>query len=116
MPSESAHDELVDLAFAVCDGEASDEQIGRVEELLAGDPAARLLYLQCLELHFDIGCRASMAANRQPSVIEHQEPFVPPIILDLSPASPLHSSVSSLRWAAFCSRTPPRRSFWASPR
>ena len=42
------------MAFAVCDGTATDEQIGRVEAILTGDPAAALAYLECLDLHFDL--------------------------------------------------------------
>jgi hypothetical protein len=54
MQEEELQRELIDLAFAVCDGIASDEQIERIEQLLATNPAARLTYLQCLELHQDM--------------------------------------------------------------
>ena len=54
MPGGADYDELIELAFAVCDGTATDEQIGRVEAILTGDPAAALAYLECLDLHFDL--------------------------------------------------------------
>jgi hypothetical protein len=67
MLHDSVHNELVELAFAVCDGTASDAQLDQVEEFLAADPAARLLYLQCLELHFEMdrrtGCRQRAAGD-----------------------------------------------------
>jgi hypothetical protein len=90
MPSDSLHDELVDLAFAVCDGTASDEQIERTEELLAGDPGLRLLYLQCLELHFEMGRRRSTPTGEerlQPEITSPPSP-VPPIIIDASSDAP----------------------------
>ena len=57
MPGEANYDELIDLAFAVCDGTATDAQVKHVEEILTGDPAAALCYLECLDLHFDLDYR-----------------------------------------------------------
>jgi hypothetical protein len=57
----SRYDELIDAVFAICDGEPSEEQIRRIDSLLAEDPAARLLYLQCLEIHLQMD---RLAASR----------------------------------------------------
>ena len=86
MASQSLHDELIELAFAVGDGTATDAEIDRVEELLADDPAAPLLYLQCLELHFDMGRRVS-TEDRQLADEPQQSPALP-VIFDVSPTSP----------------------------
>jgi hypothetical protein len=42
------------LAFAVCDGRATDAEIEELESILDGDRAAKLLYLACLDLHSDL--------------------------------------------------------------
>jgi probable HAF family extracellular repeat protein len=96
MLTESVRDELVELAFAVCDATASDEQIDRLEALLADQPAARLLYLQCLELHFEIGRRpmplgargealaAGAPATREDGMMKN---VIPPIVLAPTPGS-----------------------------
>ncbi|MEN6406748.1 MAG: LamG-like jellyroll fold domain-containing protein [Thermoguttaceae bacterium] len=57
MFADPRHDELVNLAFAVCDDAAGDADIGRLESLLATDPVTRLLYLQCVELHLELNDR-----------------------------------------------------------
>ncbi len=114
MSSGFNHRELIDLAFAVCDGVASEEQIERVEEILTADPAARLLYLQCLEMHFDMDRRhgrgtsvSGEMAGGQPSVAGQSEfrnqtseipgphsphpapePLIAPIVIDTSPLPP----------------------------
>ena len=54
MTADPQKNDLIDLAFAVCDGTATDEQIRAIEAIVSRDPAARLLYLQCLELHFEM--------------------------------------------------------------
>ncbi len=54
MTADPQKNDLIDLAFAVCDGAATDEQIRQIELIVSRDPAARLLYLQCLELHFEM--------------------------------------------------------------
>jgi len=58
--------ELVELAFAVCDGAATNSQIARLEEILTADLNALLLYLQCVELHLYMAQQASAAADRNP--------------------------------------------------
>ena len=122
------HRELIDLAFAVCDGIASEEQIGRIEEILAADPAARLLYLQCLEMHFDmdrrrrpgtsaggsssedLGLRMSGIRKSAGSPVAVPEPLIAPIIIDAI-ALPLLSARLSVpsRSAAGCFPTRPPR-------
>lgn len=69
MPSDALQEELFELAFAVCDNRADDEQIDRLEQLLTSEPSFPLLYLQCLELHADMHRRA-LAGHGE---IEEQE-------------------------------------------
>ena len=57
MPRADHADLLISLAFAVCDGRATEEQVGQLDGLLDGDPAARLLYLECLDLHSELEYR-----------------------------------------------------------
>ena len=57
MPGNTNYDELVRLAFAVCDGRATDAELDQVDEILTGDPAAALVYLECLDLHSDLEYR-----------------------------------------------------------
>ena len=110
MLNDAIHNELIDLAFAVCDGAASDQQVDRIEELIAGDPEARLLYLQCLELHFEMhhraggGGREKVASEKgleisisqlpNPQILNPQPPVS--IILDTtSPLAPLSAPLYS---------------------
>ena len=81
MSDDSRHDELIDLAFAVCDGTATDDQIATAEELIADDSAARLLYLQCMELHFEMDYRAlgSEAADSEPPPVLFPSPSLSPL-------------------------------------
>jgi hypothetical protein len=51
---QSRYDELIDAVFAICDGEPAEELVRRIEPLLAEDPTARLIYLQCLEMHLQM--------------------------------------------------------------
>ena len=51
MPGMANDEELMILAFAVCDERATDAQIEQLEEILDGNRAAKLLYLGCLDLH-----------------------------------------------------------------
>ncbi len=118
MLNDSIHDELIDLAFAVCDGTAVDAQVDRIEELIAGDPKSRLLYLQCLELHFEMQHRmgnegsevsgqevagdqwpVASVTNHKSKIINQKSPALAPnpcptIILDTS--SPLPSPLAPL--------------------
>jgi hypothetical protein len=42
------HDELYELIAAACDGQLTSAESARLEELLAADPGARRIYVQCL--------------------------------------------------------------------
>jgi len=90
MENDSLQRELIDLAFAVCDGVASDKQIERIEQLLTGDPAARLLYLQCVEMHLDMERNASPAIS-SPLEQSQSQPMPLPIVIDPFPSSPIAS-------------------------
>jgi hypothetical protein len=68
-------DELRDLAFAICDGTATDQQLDRTDELLAGDPRAPLLYLQCLDLHFEMELCEGRQEQRPNTDIDTQRPI-----------------------------------------
>ena len=57
-------DELLDLAAAVCNGTITAEQHARLEQLLAGDPAARQRYFDYLDIHLALG--QTHAAGRVP--------------------------------------------------
>ena len=59
-------DELMVLAFAVCDERATDAQIERIEEILDGNRAAKLLYLECLDLHSDLEYRGRRFGLHRP--------------------------------------------------
>lgn len=107
MESESLQNELVDLAFAVCDGVATDEQIERIEQLLAGNPDAQVLYLQCIEMHLDMDRHVS-TFDASSTVDDRREPTPSnpsvgplPIVIDPSSASPYPLSAGSFLPTSF---------------
>jgi hypothetical protein len=46
--------EVQELVCAVVDGQATDSQLSRMEELLRDDPQARQIYLDCMQMHADL--------------------------------------------------------------
>jgi hypothetical protein len=54
MRNTLSDDELIDLVFAVLEGDASRDQIRLVAETMARCATARRLYLGCLELHLQL--------------------------------------------------------------
>jgi len=50
-------DEVTALASAQIDAGLTDDQIGRLDEVLGAEPAARLLYVQLIDLHVELTYR-----------------------------------------------------------
>jgi hypothetical protein len=46
--------EVQDLAWTLLDDQATDQQIGRLEELLRTSNEARRMYVSCIQLHVDL--------------------------------------------------------------
>jgi hypothetical protein len=46
--------EVQDLAWTLLDEQATDKQIGRLEELLLTSNEARRIYVSCIQLHVDL--------------------------------------------------------------
>ncbi len=59
MSAESDYDarELRHLLAGLCDDASEAEDLARLEEILGGSPAARRVYLQTMDLHFEVGRR-----------------------------------------------------------
>ena len=60
--------EIVELTSAVCDGCATDDQIVQLDALLRENAAARDLYLQMMDLHFDLDRQAARGAFAESEV------------------------------------------------
>ena len=67
------NDELMILAFAVCDERATDAQIEQIEDILDGNRAAKLLYLKCLNLHSQLEHRGRRFGLHRPIVEKIRE-------------------------------------------
>lgn len=64
--------ELLDLASAISDQSASDEQLARLEELLAGSAAARLWYVRWMDMHFELQEQLPTTPVKDAPTPEHQ--------------------------------------------
>jgi hypothetical protein len=49
-------DEVRELAWAIADEVATDEQVGHLEHLLVEDEEARRIYVECMQMHADLHC------------------------------------------------------------
>ena len=67
------NDELMILAFAVCDERATNAQIEQIEDILDGNRAAKLLYLKCLNLHSQLEHRGRRFGLHRPIVEKIRE-------------------------------------------
>ncbi len=69
---EEKTSEILQLAGAVCDGLASDQQIQRLNSLLREDAEAREVYLKMMDLHFDLDrqvARGDLSARETPQEV-----------------------------------------------
>lgn len=55
------HDQLLELSALICDDQADEAAIARLDQILAADPEARQLYLRYVDLHMDLGRRMQPA-------------------------------------------------------
>jgi hypothetical protein len=97
MSTPTGQNELFDLLEALCNGAITPADHQRLEERLAADPAARQFYFDYLDLHLHL--QQWRRARAMPAGVDSNQPsFVPPIILDQSPArhSPLFTLQSSV--------------------
>ena len=54
MQTVNLADEVQELVWALVDNEATDSQVGRLEELLLESAKARRLYVSCMQMHADL--------------------------------------------------------------
>ncbi len=64
--SKSLKAEILDLASEVCNGQAGDEQIARLREILNGNPAANSLYAQYMSMHAELYWLEDAVQGRYP--------------------------------------------------
>ena len=60
-PTRGKYDELLNLAAMVCDDQADEAAVVRLDELLTDDAAARQVYLRYVDVHMDLGRRMAPA-------------------------------------------------------
>lgn len=63
-------DEVQELAWAVVDDLATEDQMHRLEELLLDDPEARNVYVTCMQMHADLHFMLGGYRPRLPEIIE----------------------------------------------
>ena len=54
--SDDIHAEVQELAWAMIDQQATEEQVRRLEEILSADSEARQVYMVCMQMHADLRC------------------------------------------------------------
>jgi hypothetical protein len=82
MKDRSLADRLQPLLSAMFEGQLSDAQIAELRGILGSDPEARRQYVRQVNTHAML-----QWINTPPDAESKQESFIPPIILDLSPAA-----------------------------
>ena len=79
---------IMDLASAVCDGNATDDQVAQLDEILRESEEARELYLQTMDLHFDLDRLGARGDFQETSDESHQSVTIPLPIDDAETSSP----------------------------
>lgn len=74
MASDRVHDEVIELAGELCNGELNEGRRRRLEELLVEDPSARVLYRRYINLHaslkqYHLACQSPGISHKKESPV-----------------------------------------------
>lgn len=83
--NEASQNETERLTWALVDEQITDEQKVRLGELLETDPAARSVYLQCMQMHGDL---QGLFANESAPLAEAPKPLPPTVLSFLQQGLP----------------------------
>lgn len=100
-PQEEVSKELQELVAAACDGELSDRDTGRLEELLSDSTEARRYYLLYLHLHGELHWHQAMSGE-MPGLAAPSEEGKGIAVPAPAVARPKPDRISRLRLIGFC--------------